>query len=315
MNILEKLSSILVINKSDLYKFIKTSPYRYKEYTIPKKNNKGVRLIAQPSKNLKHIQKIVLNEFLYDLPVHNNAVAYIKGIGIKENAKRHRKNQYMLKMDFQNFFPSIEPPYFINHIEKNKEIELSSNDKFMIKSIFFRVLPIYKVYILNIGSPSSPFISNTIMYDFDCKIEKICGDNITYTRYADDLIFSTNKKNILYKIPQIIEEIVSEGFYFFLNINEDKTIFTSKKCKRVVTGLVIDNDENISLGRGKKRYIKSLVHKFSKNMLSDQEVLMLKGYIAFLRDVEPEFYFRLVNKYGDTILLNITSRKNTSNKA
>ena len=305
MNILKTLSSIILVDKYDLFKFIKTSPHRYKIYSIPKKNNKGVRWIAQPSKNLKYLQRTVLDKFLSDLPVHEVAVAYVKGIGIKENAKRHCKNQYMLKMDFKDFFPSIKPKVLIRHVEAKKNITLNDEDKFILKSIFFLSRTRYKHYELSIGAPSSPFISNTIMYNFDCIVKELCGDEITYTRYADDLIFSTNKKNHLYALPKEIENITESPEYSFLTINSSKTKFVSKRYKRIVTGLVIDNDGNPSLGRSKKRYIKSLVHKFRENLLETPEIYRLQGYISFLKDVEPIFYTRLVKKYGEDVILSI----------
>ena len=49
----------------------------------------------------------VLDGFMSNLPIHESAVAYTKGIGIKENAKRHQGNQYILKMDFKDFFPFV----------------------------------------------------------------------------------------------------------------------------------------------------------------------------------------------------------------
>ena len=314
MNLLTQTSSLLSIDKEDLYKFIKTSPYRYKIYSIPKRNNKGVRWIAQPSKNLKYLQKILLNEFFKDLPIHQSAVAYVKGLGIKDNAERHCKNQYFLKMDFKDFFPSITPKYFIRHVEEKKGITLNNEDRFIIEKIFFHVTSKSNIHRLSIGAPSSPFISNTIMYDFDCGIKEMCGDDITYTRYADDLIFSTNRKNILYSIPKKIETIINTDFYKFLSINSEKTLFTSKRKKRVVTGLIITNEGKISLGRNKKRYIKSLVHKFSIGDLGPYEMTILTGYIAFLRDVEPDFYDRLIKKYSSQVLENIINSVNSNNE-
>jgi retron-type reverse transcriptase len=299
LNILEKLSSALAINKIDLYKYIKTSPHRYKTYTIPKRNGKGVRWIAQPSKNLKYLQRTVLDEFLLELPVHSSAVAYTKGVGIKENAKRHKNNQYILKMDFKDFFPSIKPDTLLAHIKNHLNESLTREDMDIIKSIFFWSKNKSKNYQLSIGAPSSPFISNTIMYNFDLEVADLVDSNITYTRYADDLVFSTNKQNILYSVPKIIEIIIAVEFYSFLKINSSKTMFLSKKCKRIVTGLIIDNNNNTSIGRNKKRYIKSLVHQFSHGNLSPEDIYMLQGYMAFIHDVEPVFCIRLRKKYGD----------------
>ncbi len=307
LNILAKLSSSLAIDEIELYKYVKTAPHRYKTYTIPKNNGKGVRWIAQPSKNLKYLQRSVLNEFMSDLPVHKSAVAYTKGIGIKENAKRHEGNQYLLKMDFKNFFPSIKPCTLLAHIKNHLKEATTKEDRAVIKSMFFWSKNKSKNYQLSIGAPSSPFISNTIMFDFDSEISNLIGSDIVYTRYADDLVFSTNKKNILYNIPTLVKGIIDSGFYEFLTINTSKTIFLSKRNKRMVTGLIIDNCGNTSIGRDKKRYIKSLIHTFSLGNMLDEDVYKLKGYMAFVSDVEPEFCMRLRKKYGDDVVDNIMS--------
>lgn len=305
LNILGKLSSALAIDEAELYKYVRTAPHRYKTYTIPKRNGKGVRWIAQPSKNLKYLQRAVLDEFMSDLPVHESAVAYTKGIGIKDNAKRHRDNEYILKMDFKDFFPSIQPGVMLAHIKKYIKEATTKEDRAVIKSIFFWSKNGSKSYQLSIGAPSSPFISNTIMFDFDCQISSLIGSDIVYTRYADDLVFSTNKKNVLYDVPTLVKNIIDSGFYEFLTVNTSKTIFLSKRNKRMVTGLIIDNCGNTSIGRDKKRYIKSLVHTFSLGNMLEEDVCKLKGYIAFVSDVEPEFCVRLRKKYGDNVVDNI----------
>ena len=119
---------------------------------------------------------------------------------------------------------------------------------------------------MSIGAPSSPFISNTILFDFDCLLTDLCNEaNVTYTRYADDLTLTTNVQGALYKFPQIITPILASLEYPKLKINDAKTIFSSKKNNRHVTGLVLTNENKVSLGRERKRYIRSLVYKFSKH--------------------------------------------------
>jgi retron-type reverse transcriptase len=302
MNILSIISKKLFMSKEELYKFIKSSPHRYKAYYIPKNNNKGKRLIAQPSKNLKYLQQLILKEFFLDLPIHEAAVAYIKGIGIKENARRHCGNQYMLKMDFKNFFPSIKPTNFISYIEKCKDIKLNVEDKNIIKSVFFWSKNKRKNLQLSIGAPSSPYISNVLMFNFDTSIVKLLDKDIIYTRYADDLIFSTNKKNHLFNVKRLVSKVINKEEYKFLNVNETKTKFISKKHTRIVTGLVIDNNGNPSLGRKKKRFIKSLVYKYKNDLLDNKEIFRLQGYLAFSKDVEPVFLIRLEKKYGKRVM-------------
>jgi RNA-directed DNA polymerase len=77
-----------------------------------------------------------------------------------------------------------------------------------------------------------------------------------------------------------------------------KRVFTSRKHKRMILGLVLTDDGNISLGRKQKMAIKSLVFKYRTGELSPERVSYLSGYLAFARSVEPGFLKRLDTKYG-----------------
>ena len=112
MNILSMLCDSLCMDKREVIKFAGTAPHRYKVYNIPKRNSSKSRTIAHPSRELKFIQRLLIRDFGGTLRVHNSAFAYRKGKSIKDNALQHLKSHYLLKMDFQNFFPSITPELF-----------------------------------------------------------------------------------------------------------------------------------------------------------------------------------------------------------
>jgi len=306
MSILKILSQKLFVSENELSRYIKSAPYRYKKYTIPKRNGNGTRNIAQPSKELKFIQKKALQDLdiIKSLPIHESAMAYRKKISIKNNAEAHKESSYLLKMDFANFFPSIKPIDLITHIEQQEsEINLSAEDKQVISSLFFYRQRRNSPLVLSIGAPSSPFISNTLMYDFDMRINSYCLNlNITYTRYADDLAFSTSTKNILFDVPDFIQNYISEFQSPWLFINRNKTTFLSKNCNRHITGLVISNDGKTSIGRKKKRAIRSMIYNYSKGKLSPSEESYLRGYLSYCRGVDNNFLTKLQEKYGESYL-------------
>src|SRR5690554_3187865 len=102
MSVIEQLAAQHSIEMSGLRSFSRLAPHHYKIYTIPKRSV-GHRVIAHPSQKLKSFQR-TLNQILADiLPVHEAAYAYRKNRGIKDNARRHLKNPYLLKMDFKNY--------------------------------------------------------------------------------------------------------------------------------------------------------------------------------------------------------------------
>lgn len=298
MSILELLSQNLMMSTGELRLFIKTAPYRYKVYPIPKRSGKGSRIIAQPTDVLKMMQRMVADEFLSGLPIHSCATAYREGLSIKDNAEAHVKNQYLLKMDFSDFFPSMGPSDLARHIAKYKGI-ITAEDAYVVKKLFFWARKNDPIHRLSIGAPSSPFISNTLMYDFDCNLQDYCDKSeITYTRYADDITLTTNVKGSLLGLPNYVKKACEQLTYPTLKVNELKTVFSSKKYNRHVTGLVISNEDKISLGRERKRYIRSLIHKSILEYKTDEEMYKLKGLLAFAKHIEPDFYKSTVDKYG-----------------
>lgn len=314
MTIINYLSKHLSIDIAQMSKFVSTCPYRYKVYDIPKRNGKGTRTIAQPSKELKYLQRTVAAAFLDKLPVHDVAMAYRKGRGIKDNTKRHAGKKYLLKMDFENFFPSIRAEHLIKHVEKYLDWNIGADDKITMEKLFFYAENRSKKSRLSIGSPTSPLISNSIMFDFDSKINDICHENdVIYTRYADDLAFSTNTKDLLFKLPGIIDDTLSSLGYSGLKINKDKTIFLSRKGNMHITGLVLTVDGKVSIGRAKKRQIKSLVFKFLHGSISEEDQLYLSGYLAFCFGAEPDFIFSLEKKYGKETISTLLGSRNGKN--
>lgn len=305
MNILDELSKVINIDKLSLRHYISSCPRMYKVYSIPKRTT-GFRVIAQPTKQLKNIQREIVFFLEKKLPVHASAMAYRESIGIKDNALAHKDNEYILKMDFQNFFNKIKPDLFFTKI-KNINLAYTQEDRFILSNALFWK-PGKKrsvTLVLSVGAPSSPFISNFVMYDFDAAMSAWCEDNdITYTRYADDITFSTNIKNSLFVVPRQVKKILAKHSPS-ITINESKTIFSSKAHNRHITGVTITNDNEISIGRKKKREISALIHKFTLNLLSQDEIKRLKGLLSHSYYIEPSFNSKMVHKYGHDVMMNI----------
>ena len=309
MNIIESISEALLMPEKELLSFSSTAPRRYKKYTIAKRNSDERRLIAHPSKEVKFLQRLLVTHMEDKLPIHDSANAYIKQKSIKSNAFSHKDNQYLLKMDFKNFFLSITPDILLEQI-LSFGIKINNNNIDFISGMLFWKLRRNSPLRLSIGAPSSPFISNVVMYNFDCIIEKECKHmGITYTRYADDLTFSTNSKNILFEIPKLVKNTLKELYGTRIRVNSDKTVFSSKKFNRHITGVTLTNDNLLSVGRAKKRYISSLVHKYTLSLLSDDDILLLKGLLSHASNIEPLFIGRLSKKYGVDVMTNLAPKK------
>lgn len=308
MLIINNLSKGLHKAESEVVHFLSSAPRKYKVFKIPKRTH-GFRIIAQPSKELKEYQRMFLK--LYTLPIHQVAMAYRAGIGIRENALAHSKNQFLLKIDLENFFNSITPLIFWRAIEKS-ELPYSWCTSILEKSYVEKLLfwqPVKRSersLMLSVGAPSSPSISNFCLYEFDRVLfEKCIKNKITYTRYADDLTFSTNEEKVMGFLPSFISELLRELFGGRLKINHGKTVFSSKKHNRHVTGITINNEGCLSLGRERKRYIKHLVNNYRLNIIDVADLNYLRGMLAFSLHVEPDFVERLKEKYTSEVIASI----------
>lgn len=302
MDILTQMMAELPLGNAEILSLIATAPRRYKVFTIPKKTPGKFRTIAHPARELKLIQKWIAKRVLKDLPIHSSAMAYRVGISILDNAQKHAASQYLLKMDLKDFFPSIKPSDFLHHCAQHMP-DLSSSDKRILTQILFRLNKDSDQLELAIGAPSSPLVSNSIFHALDEQIFAYCESNqITYSRYADDLTFSTSRPTVLSEVPVFVATLLDRAPYPRLKLNTEKTVHTSKKHRRQVTGLVLTAENQVSIGRNKKRAIKALVHCYSLNQLTTEEVTNLRGQLSFIHSVEPTFLNSLKTKYGEALL-------------
>ncbi|WP_222116216.1 retron St85 family RNA-directed DNA polymerase [Shewanella sp. MSW] len=281
----------------------------YKVYTIPKRSG-GNRVIAHPSKELKAFQRGLVDILESELPIHSCAHAYVKRKSIKSNAMVHAKNQYLLKMDFLNFFNSVDVELLGKVCSENKKLEEVGLMQLANLIFWSPTKQRDGKLVLSVGAPTSPLLSNFVLYEFDNLISLVCNSmHVTYTRYADDLFFSTNESDILKNVPNIVKYFLDYIYGDKLRVNDAKTVFSSKAHNRHVTGLVITNSGRISLGRERKRFIKSMVYKSTKNELDVDELNSLMGILSFCQHVEPDFITRLVCKFGqDTVDYIVTAQ-------
>ena len=164
-------SEHLDISVADLASNMIKAPTTYKVYTIPKRTG-GKRVIAQPTKFVKNVQRGVVSLLLNNFEVLDSTMAYVKGKSIVDNANTHLGCDFILKMDFENFFPSITSNDFLTFISQNKVILPRFEQVFLSHYLFRKTNTGFN---LSIGAPSSPMISNIIMFDIDNVIRDYCG--------------------------------------------------------------------------------------------------------------------------------------------
>lgn len=292
-----RLLDLTPFSKRELEILIATAPKRYKNHFIDKRNGRGKRLISQPTAELKFLQRLVVKKELGSLPVHQAATAYRSNLSIKDHADPHAANRYLLKLDFKDFFPSIKDAtvrYCLSRDTEYSEIEL-----WMLCQLFCRRDSVTKQLQLSIGAPSSPFVSNYIMYEFDTKLTDFCDANgVRYTRYADDLALSTSQPKLLNTVEKKISDLLEELDYLGLRLNKEKTVNVSKKHKRTLVGLVMSNEGHVSVGRDKKRLLRAKMNYLIQGRLSPEQIGRLRGELAFVYSVDKEFVVSLLDRYG-----------------
>ncbi|EHH1031117.1 RNA-directed DNA polymerase [Vibrio parahaemolyticus] len=309
--IFSKLQASTSRARSTIESFSRNAPNKYKVYSIPKRTS-GSRTIAHPSKELKYYQRALAIILRPILTVHIRAYAYRTGLSIKDNAAIHAKNKYLLKMDFNDFFNSITPVMFFKICDKRKIKFSASEQRLLTRMLFWnKSRSANEKLVLSVGAPTSPLVSNFTMSLFDFLLHDEClSRGITYSRYADDITFSTNHKGILFDIPLYVKAVLAERYDYGITINESKTVFSSKAHNRHITGITINNEGKLSLGRERKRVISSLVHQFKLNKLAIEDFAYLQGLLAFAQHIEPAFIIRLKNKYGESTVSNINKGLN-----
>lgn len=230
---------------------------KYRKFSIKKKSG-GQREICAPTDRLKLLQKR-LARLLRDCVVelegeqgHRIRVShgFVKGRNILTNASSHTNNRYVLNVDIEDFFGTINFGRVRGFFIKDKNFQLSEEVATCIAQIacFENSLPQ--------GGPASPVISNLIMRILDVRLARLAKDNgAYYTRYADDLTFSTNQKRFPKKIARrnllrrnewspgsvLKNEIKAAGF----SLNSKKTRMLFRQRRQDVTGLVVNDKPNV----------------------------------------------------------------------
>ena len=303
MGIKEKISNDLYIPPELIDEALVYSRRYVKKFYIKKKAGNSRRAIYQPSKKLKTIQYWLLTNVFEKLPIHNSSAAYLKGKSILSNAERHRKNLYFLKMDFKDFFPSIkwrdlDPIISTWHKKSSLDWELTDYARKLIRQSCFD-----SDDSLPIGYPSSPIISNIVMFGLDEKIENLLDNRgkygrAIYTRYADDLVISTDKKDVCKDIHNAVSKLIDKSVSPELSLNPAKTkMGSSTSGSAMVTGLRVCANGHITIHRKQKDHIRLLLSLCKKRQLKEEEQASLLGHLAYVRYVAPQFYSKLQIKY------------------
>ncbi len=242
---------------------------KYNSFSIPKRSG-GSRPISAPVPRLMLLQKkisILLSDCLVEIEgkLSSPAHGFKPGRSIFTNATHHRGRRYVLNLDLKDFFPSIHFGRIAGYFEKSRDFGLDPKVARILANVLCHRSSLPQ------GAPSSPVVSNLLARMLDIHLAKLAKRNrLTYTRYADDLTFSTNLKvfpeavakqvseHVWQLGPELISTIGSCGF----SINDLKTRMLYRSSRQEVTGLVVN--DKVSVPVEYRRWARAAVARLMK---------------------------------------------------
>ena len=232
------------------------SSLKYSTFNIPKKNG-GTRVIKAPNPKLKNLQNR-LAKLLYDCLSEIDSKRQVKPVSygfrkersIIANAKNHKRRRYVLNLDLEDFFPAFNFGRVRGFFLKDRAFQLEEQVATTIAQIACDEDGLPQ------GSPCSPVISELIGQVLDVRLLRLAKKHgVRYSRYADDITFSTNQKEFPKALAvqsaanssdwilgdDLTFKVESAGF----KINAGKTHMHIRGSRQIVTGLVVNDKANI----------------------------------------------------------------------
>ncbi|UVO30165.1 retron Ec67 family RNA-directed DNA polymerase/endonuclease [Bradyrhizobium arachidis] len=277
-----------------------TDDQKYESFTIPKRGG-GRRSITAPKTHLKMIQTKLAKRLL-DIHVELEdgrskkqcrlSHGFKRGYSIITNAAAHRNKRYVFNADLKDFFPSINFGRVLGFFTKDRNFALEPTVATVIAQIACHNNQLPQ------GSPCSPVISNLIAHVLDIHLNRIATDaNCTYTRYVDDLTFSTNEQEFPSSIARLVSDstsiwvpgdsLVRYVYRSGFKLNHDKTRMQRRNSRQDTTGLIVNKKVNVrneyyKIARAKCHHLFQHGYCYSEH---DHEALSdaaLEGAMSFI---------------------------------
>ena len=285
LNLTGKLKLTKEKQLSLLYGLSNHTEEHYQKIQIPKRNG-AWRTLYVPDSLLKYVQKQILHKVLTQLPVSYCASAYKKGCSLKENAAPHTGKSIVLKLDILDFFGNIT---YISVYQHAFPGELFPPP---VRTLLAH-LCCYRDFLPQ-GAPTSPYISNLVLFPFDRYMERWCkNQNITYTRYCDDLTFSGS-----FEPEAVIRKVSSFLLRMGFEINPKKMKICPQGQRQIITGIVVN--EKTQVPKTYRRNLRQEIYYIEKFGLSEHLAHIhldltpekylehLKGKLRYVLQINPQ---------------------------
>lgn len=286
------LYAVLKTNKAELESVIKNKQHYYSSFQKVKKDKRGnvvyenggpkKRPINMTTGRLNDFQKLIAKRILSKIPLLPNIKGCVKGSSNIANAKAHLGKHYKFKTDIKKYFPSIS---------QDRVFKMFIENGFSSKVATLLTHITTNNYELPQGTPTSTYIANLVFIPIDkIIIEFAIKNKLTYTRYVDDLVFSS-QFDFKHKILDLIQIIISDGF----RISIKKTIYkagsmeiTGVLTKQNVTDATNEYKDLISdptiptkTTEARIKYIKRIRAKFKKPKKQNNQINPSRQHQSF----------------------------------
>ncbi|TWT55821.1 Reverse transcriptase (RNA-dependent DNA polymerase) [Thalassoglobus neptunius] len=277
------------------------------------KRSEGWRLIEAPKSKLKDVQTKILRGILDSVPAHSAAHGFVPGRSIVSNATPHSGSKFILKMDLEDFYPTVR---YSRVVAIYRSLGFSREVSLWLARLSVSALPwslkspvsaheyvVYTAHHLPQGAPTSPALANLSAYGLDIRLAGMANAyRIRYTRYADDLTFSGPGLSIpaLNEFIPLAKKIIREE-RFTMNRRKLKVIRNSQR--QIVTGVVVNEKTNVS--RKEFDQLKAILYNCIKHGPQSQNraeianfAEHLRGRIAHISQLNPRRGAKLMRMYS-----------------
>lgn len=266
---------------------------RYHRFTIPKRSG-GTRTILAPDPRLKALQRRILYRLLARLRAHPAACGFEVGCSIVDNALPHVARKVVIRLDIRDFFGSTTA----RRVERYfRAIGWQKEPAALLTRLCTHEGALPQ------GAPTSPRLANLINYKLDARLDGMAAAmGASYTRYADDLTFSSDEpldlrgamnprtlerslgRRRLNEIIPRVKQLLSE--YGYVLHEGPKLRIMRRHHRQKVTGLVVN--EQIALPRKTRRWLRSVEHHVATGRPATITPEQLEGWIGLREMVERQ---------------------------
>jgi RNA-directed DNA polymerase len=244
-------------------------PLGYQWHKVPKRSGE-MRLLHSPNPRLKAVQKKLLRRVFARLKVHPAAMGFRRGISTMAHAALHVNKAVVIRIDIRNFFPSIRMTKIMLYLQR---IGWDVRSSTTIATLCCRKGRLPQ------GAPTSPILSNLVNYRMDARLAGLARrSKATYSRYADDLIFSFDEDNrrFIRGVIRRVSKILYESGY---QMNRPKLRVMRRHNRQTVTGLVVN--QKVQLPRKTRRWLRAVEHHLKHGQEASLTREQLAGWKAY----------------------------------